>query len=177
MKAGCGSWLLVVIASVPMLGVPVPSEADSRQGCQFQGSWFGFNTVSGYADWMSAAEGAGHFGNYTLDVVVDAATLKALFPYAEPERHSIFRGNWQRVDGNTFEITVIAIVYDSSDEPVGIAQINARDTLDSTCNTMYIEPELKLYLPNQSPFEEDPFLEMPLTPHYGHRMSVDPYTE
>ncbi|MDH4164924.1 MAG: hypothetical protein OEY13_10780 [Gammaproteobacteria bacterium] len=177
MKAGLSGWFLTAIAGVVMLGVPAPSEAGSGQGCQFQGSWFGFNSVSGYADWMSAAGGAGHFGNYTLEVVVDAATLKALFPFGEPERHSLFRGNWQRADGNTFEITVIAIVYDTSDQPLGIMQINARDTLDSTCNTMYIEPELKLYLANQDPFEEDPFFEMPLTHHYGHRMSVDPYAE
>jgi hypothetical protein len=169
---------MAMMAGVLICGVQPPAQADSQRACEFLGTWFGFNVGTGYADWLSTANGFGHSaGTYLLETTVDAPTLQFLFSNPNLVRHSIFRGDWRRIDRNTFEITVISIVYDSADNAVGIMKVNARDTLDETCNTMYIEPELKLYPANENPFEDAPFFEMPLTPHYGHRTSVDPYTE
>jgi len=170
---------MAMVASVLILGVHAPAQADSEQrACEFLGTWFGFNAVTGYADWMSTANGFGHqSGTYLLETTVKAPALQAVFLNPDLVRHSIFRGNWQRIDRNTFEITVISIVYDSADNAVGIMQINARDKLDATCDTMYIVAKAKFYWADENPFEDTPFLEMQLTPHYGHRTSVDPYTE
>jgi hypothetical protein len=157
----------LVLLTAPTTGF---SKDNDSAGCRFQGSWIGYNDAG--ARWLSTAAGqSASFGTYALETPGLDVTFGQAFPAANA---SAFRGSWERLDGNTFGATLLAIAVDASGAPVYIAKLSGIDTLSKDCNSMSIVATIELFLGNEDPFQDVPFLVMPLPPHGATRLSVDP---
>jgi hypothetical protein len=143
---------------------------NNSAGCRFQGSWIGYDAAG--ASWLSTAAGqSASSGTYALETPGFDVTFGQSFPAAYA---STFRGSWERLDGNTFGATLLAIAVDASGAPVYIAKLSGIDTLSKDCNSMSIVATVELFWGNEDPFEDVPFLVMELPPHGATRLSVDP---
>jgi hypothetical protein len=148
--------------------------AEKPQGCKVLGSWMGYDNV-GDANWISMVMGqSSSKGTYILEAPGFDATLGGL--YQDAVMGGTLRGVWKRTGPNTFAVTLIGLAVDSGGNTLYISKLSATDTfLAEDCNSMWIEGTLELFLPNQNPFDEEPFIgPFPLDPHWGYRMSVDP---
>lgn len=163
---------LLLASALAFLTAPTTgfSKDNDSAGCRFQGSWIGYNDAG--ARWVSTAAGqSASSGTYALETPGLDVTFGQAFPAANA---SAFRGSWERIDGNTFGATLLAIAVDASGAPVYIAKLSGIDTLSKDCNTMSIVATVELFLGNEDPFQDVPFLVMPLPTHGGTRLSVDP---
>lgn len=160
-----------LLASLLMLLFTSPVIADKpSEGCSFLGSWIGFNP-DGDAYFTSIAEGSNNaVGTYTLEVIVEPSLFAFLFPGAA--EYTEFRGTWRRVDGYTFEVSVVSIALDANRQTIGIGKIRAIDTLNLSCEKMTIQGWLDVFDPDVNPFTDDYNFSVPLEPHEAHRMTI-----
>jgi hypothetical protein len=176
--------LFGMLACLVLLGVGMgsPAIADSAgKGCQFQGTWFGFNPDTGaLTGWVVTVAGqASHGGTNNLEYPFFDPMLNGLFPTATAI--STLRGSWVRTGGNTFDYTMIGIAIDATRNPVWIGKLSGHITLSADCNTETIEgTTLELFAPNENPYTgtkmELPFgLPNPISQptHWGFRTSID----
>lgn len=163
-------WLAIFV-SMLMLSFTSPVNADKpSEGCSFLGSWIGFNPA-GDAYFTSTAEGSNSaFGTYNLEVLMEPSFVGAIFPGATD--YTEFRGVWKRIDGYSFELSVISIVFDADHQTVGIAKLRGVDTLNLTCDTMTIQMSLDVFDPDVNPFEDEYKFSIPMPTHEAHRMTI-----
>jgi hypothetical protein len=178
-----GVWRHIVV-SVLMLGLATPGLAlgdGSGKGCQFHGTWFGFDPGTGaLTGWMVTAAGqASNAGTNNLEFPIFNPTLSNLFPDATAI--STLRGSWVRTGGNTFDYTMIGVATDVARNVVWIGKLSGHITLSADCNTETIEDTtLEVFAPDENPYTgtrmELPYgvpNPIPQPTHYGFRTSVD----
>lgn len=163
----------IVLMLIGLVSFPVTGRADEKQGCLFQGSWYGFN-ADGKLGWTANVQGQStSSGTTNLEQFAFDTTLGGYFPTAV--RASTIRGSWERSDGNTFRWTGIGLVVDEDGSAVWIGKISVIDTLMNSCNMEWIEATLEVFSPTQDPFIDEPLYGgFQLPGHYGYRMRVDP---
>lgn len=160
---------LLVSLSMLLFTSPVMA-AKPSEGCSFLGSWIGFGPA-GEAYFTSTAEGSNNaVGTYNLEVIMDPEFVAALFPGAMD--YTEFRGTWRRIDGYSFEVSVVSIVFDTNRQAIGIAKIRGIDTLNLSCDKMTIQASFDAFDPNVNPFTDDYDFSFPLETHEAHRMTI-----
>jgi hypothetical protein len=164
-------------------GLAGPAIADDGgKGCQFQGTWFGFDMPGSGAltGWVVTVAGqASNRGTNNLEYPYFRPDLSGLFPTAIAV--STLRGSWERTGGNTFDYTMIGVATDADRNPVWIGKLSGHITLSADCNTETIEDTtLEIYAPDQNPYTgtkmDLPFgvpNPIPQATHWGFRTSVD----
>jgi hypothetical protein len=173
-KAFCLAGILLVII-IGIIALPSLSGAASRQGCQFQGTWYGFLT-NGTLGWTINVQGSSSSsGINNLDYPSFDPKLGVAFPNAI--RVTTLRGSWERVGGNTFAFTMLGMALDENNSTVWTGKLSGTNVLSDDCNTEYIENTLEVFLPTQDPFIDEPYFAIPLIGHYGYRAKVDPPAE
>lgn len=176
--------LFGVLACLILLGIASASPAiadGAGKGCQFQGTWFGFDLGTGaLTGWFVTVAGQGsNGGTNSLEYPYFNPMLNGLFPSATAI--STLRGSWVRTGGNTFDYTMIGIATDVARNPVWIGKLSGHITLSADCNTETIEgTTLEVYAPDENPYTGTkmvlPFgVPNPISQptHYGFRTSVD----
>lgn len=147
--------------------------AAKQEGCQFQGSWIGYNESGAY--WVSTADGqSSSSGTYKLESPGFDATLGGMFSTASGG--SVFRGMWERIDDHTFGVTVVGLVVDNLGNTLYIIKLSGIDTLSMDCASMSIHSTIEFFFGNEDPFDPTatPFYTAYSPPHLGYRMRVDP---
>ncbi len=87
-----------------------------------------------------------------------------------------FRGNWVRIDGNTFDYTFMGFAVDESNMPVYIAKVSGQVSQFDDCQYQYTTAVMEVFLPFMSPFHMEPIATIPLGEFYAYRAKVDlPY--
>jgi hypothetical protein len=79
---------------------------------------------------------------------------------------------WERTGGDTFAYSFIGIAVTELNAPVWIGRVSGTIKLSPDCNTELITAGLEIFLPNQSPFVDAPFMVVPMDPHYGQRVTM-----
>lgn len=157
-----------------LLMMPSVSMAGGGKGCSMLGTWFGVTspedtTLTG---WMVTVTGkSNNRGTNDLEYPTFDFTLGNNFPTAV--RGSSMRGNWVRTGGRTFDYTFMGMAVDADGVPVWIGKVVGTATISRDCMSERITALMKVYLPTDSPFEDEPLFVMPLPDHYGYRAGVD----
>jgi hypothetical protein len=156
--------LMVAWIAAPAVAVA----GGSGQGCSLLGTWFGIDpaaqTLTG---WMVTVQGSSNNeGTNVLEFPTFDVTLGGAFPAAYG---STSRGWWRRTGGNTFEYSFMSIATDYSRIPVWIGVVSGNIEISSDCTTETITAGLAVFLPDMSPFEDEPVLTLALPTHYGRR--------
>jgi hypothetical protein len=159
--------LVAVCLSVPAVAVA----AEGGKGCSLIGTWFGFDPATQVlTGWMINVHGkSNNQGTNDLEYPTFDPTLNGAFPAV---RLSSLRGVWKRTGGNTFDYSFMGIAVDGADLPVWIGRVSGSIELSSDCNSEKITAGLDIYLPDASPFDDEPYLTLPLPTHYGHRFEL-----
>jgi hypothetical protein len=152
-----------------MTFMAAPGFTSPPGGCQFEGSFFGFD-YAGKVNWISNSQGHSRTeGTVVLEVLMDPVTLNSLIPNAVD--YTEFRGVWRRIDGNMFQWVGISLAFDLNRQPVAIAKLVNTDRLDETCTKVrVVESTLEVYAPNANPFSDPYLYVIPLSPHDGYRI-------
>lgn len=153
--------------------------AENPKGCGLLGTYMGYDQITENASWMSTAHGqSSSKGTYILEF---PGFDSSLFGFPGAVMGATLMGMWTRTDGYTFAVTVVGLGVDSLDgSTLYIGKLNATDTFkNEDCSKMWIEATLELFAPYQDPFGEDPPLygTIPLYPHWGYRMSGEPFNK
>jgi hypothetical protein len=165
-----------IVVGVLMLGLAAPGLAladGSAKGCQFQGTWFGFDPGTGaLSGWVVTVAGqASNAGTNNLEY----PNFDPSLGFLPATRISTLRGSWVRTGGNTFDYTMIGLATDSSLNIIWIGKLSGHITLSADCNTETIEDTtLEVFGPDQNPYGGElmiPVIHLPT--HYGFRTSVD----
>jgi hypothetical protein len=123
---------------------------------------------------MSTADGqSANFGTIKLELPAFDMTLFGNFPTAKKKPLTL-RGVWKRTGGNTFAYTLIGFAIDENGRTVWIGKNSGYDTLTEHCNKLTVVSTLEIFLPDQDPFADQPYLAIPIPVHTAQRMRVDP---
>jgi hypothetical protein len=162
----------VAFAGKPPPPAPTPAPA-AQGGCQLLGTWFGIVSPDNplLTGWVVSVTGQNSsHGTNNLEYPTFDPTLNGAFSTAA--RVSTLRGVWERTGGDTFAYSFIGIAVTELNAPVWIGRVSGTIKLSPDCNTELITAGLEIFLPNQSPFVDAPFMVVPMDPHYGQRVTM-----
>ena len=173
--------LLVVFASpgIAMAG------GHHKKGCSNLGTWFGIfgpddTRLTGFSATVtgnSEKYGTNLFEFPTFDPSFsNVPELVGKEPFASADYIGSMRGNWKRIGKSHFKYTFMGLAFDAFDNPVYIAKVSGHTQLFNKCQYQYVTAVMKVYLPFQSPFFDEPIAVVPLGEFYSIRAKVDfPY--
>jgi hypothetical protein len=162
----------VAFAGKPPTPTPTPAPA-ADSSCQLLGTWFGIVSPDNplLTGWVVSVTGQNNsHGTNNLEYPTFDPTLGGAFGMAA--RVSTLRGVWQRTGGNTFVYSFMGIAVTSENAPVWIGRVSGTIKLSADCSTELITAGLEIFLPNQSPFTDEPYMRVPMDPHYGQRVTM-----
>ena len=168
MKARTLRMMLIASVAVACAAPAIAMAGSSGKGCSLLGTWFGIDpadqTLTG---WMVTVQGSSNNeGTNILDFPTFDVTLDGAFPAVDG---SAIRGRWVRTGGNTFDYSFMSILTDYERMPVWIAVVSGNIEISSDCMVETINGKLDVFLPDMSPFQDEPLLTLPLPTHYGRR--------
>lgn len=166
----CIASALTVLLLLTYIALPAPVIAEEK-GCSFQGSWYG-DPTDGIA-WIVNVQGSSQAsGTSDLETPGFDPTLSGYFPNAV--KGTSLKGVWERIGGNTFAMSLIGLGVDEFGQTEWIAKMSGTTTLGADCNSEMLTLTVEFFESGDDPYEDEPFLVMPLPVHPGYRILVTP---
>jgi hypothetical protein len=148
-----------------LAAAPAASAADAA--CKLAGSWIGY--LGNNASWTAMADGISNsHGTITIAYPALDPTLFGAFPTAV--RVSPLQGVWERTGGRSFAYATVGIAVDALGNSLWIGKLSGTETMQVGCDVELVTATFSVYAPNANPFEDEPLLVLPQSPHYGYRM-------
>ncbi len=177
------SFLLPILAAILGVATQFACEASTteanttavqaldKRGCSLIGSWYGYNGLEPTVPtWMTTVSGQSESsGAIVLELFSFDGTFGGAFPVV---KNTLLRGIWERLDGNSFRITVLGAGVGADGNTITLGRFDAVDVLSDDCNTITVTKSvLNVFYPaNVDPFTGTPLFPVPLPDHMGYRM-------
>ena len=135
--------------------------------CRLFGSWIGYDET-GAAWWTTTVDG---HSSARGTVILEVPQSVTFYPGATDATKA--RGIWERTGGNTFNWTVVSIVYDETFTTLYQARVSGKDTIGDDCDTLLVSDiVMELFDPYADLNSGDPIGVMLFPDHFGYRLKV-----
>jgi len=163
--------LLLLLTAV----LAFPLNAFGNNGCQYIGSWFGYNADENVA-WTSQAVGPNSSsGTMLLELPGFDITFGGLFDVANVTGN--LKGAWERTGGNTFSYASMGFATNADGDAVWAVRLTGDVSVTGNCDVLEVENTwMSIYIldPDNDPvpvWERDPDIgPLPFAPHNGYRI-------
>lgn len=154
--------------------IALPLNVFGDNGCQYIGSWFGYDAEENVS-WVSQAVGPNSAGGtLLLELPGFDMTFGGLFEVIDA---SDLKGAWERTGGNTFRYAVMSFATNLDGDAVYAARLTGDLEVTGECDVLHVANTwLTIYIlaPESDPvpvWDRDPDIgPLPFAPHNGYRI-------